>query len=287
MRVILYVIFGTVFLTLFMSNKTSYAQTAEVSTTLVEYYFEHDLRPTEKDIKKVDRLVARLEKIHLKKKSDLSFLKALFYKTHGRLLKRYDRLASMNETIESGDYGCLSGTIIYALLLEHFNYDYEIIELPNHVFLKVNLDDQSIYLESTLPANGFITNQHNILSAHPNDLKSTNWLQVISQQPGEIDQFASFKIIGLTELKALQNFNESVRLYQLKDYRESILHAIQAYDQYATEKNQILMQLVVNKVMINRELEKIEKKQLMDIYQAYIIKHALNMNAGITPSAKF
>ena len=77
----------------------------------------------------------------------VEFLRTIFYKTHNKLLLNYDKLASLDQTIEKGTYGCLTGTMLYALILDHFKIAYEIIELPNHVFLQIRavLDNEEVF----------------------------------------------------------------------------------------------------------------------------------------------
>ena len=51
--------------------------------------------------------IAYLESLQSRKKSDKAFLKSIFYKTQRRILKNYDISATVDETLQSGKYGCL------------------------------------------------------------------------------------------------------------------------------------------------------------------------------------
>ena len=242
----------------------------QLKSNITQFLFDHDNQISNKDYNRFDRLVSKLERKRERGNEDITFLRSLFYKTHHRMLFKYNSLASVDETISSGSYGCLSGTVLYALLLEYFDFNFEIIELPNHVFIKVNLEDQVVYLESTLPKEGFITSESKILMTNGDEMTTNvNWFQTIasSQAPRQIHESTPYKTIGLQELLALQHFNESVKMYNEKSYIESINHAVEAFFKYPTEKNRMLMQLVINKIRNHQNLKSDEKNQLLEVYK--------------------
>ena len=195
-------------------------------------------------------LIEQLERKQSKQKNQLKFLRTIFYKTHNKLLLNYDKLASLDQTIEKGTYGCLTGTMLYALILDHFKIAYEIIELPNHVFLQIKLDDKIVLFESTMPIDGFIIADHKIeerinTKMIPSEIPLTtigqknhaNWMN----EP-------YIKKISLKELNALQYFNESIKKYLEKQYMQSIDHSVEAYSMYPNARNKMLMQLILNKI---------------------------------------
>jgi len=288
MKGIKYIQRVSLLITIMVFSCTLHAQNSVLNEQLSTYYFEHDETPQLKSFNRLDQLVNQLERKRRKQENDVQFLKSLFYRTHHKILRKYSKLASMNEMIEKGSYGCLTGTILYALLLDHFQFNYEVIELPNHVFLKVKLNDQNVFFESTLANEGFITNQDHIALNEANvSTKNTNWLQVISEKTEGMNHNEPFKIIGLRELSALQHFNESVLLYKNKSYVESITHAIEAYYLYPTEKNEMLMQLVLNKILTDQHLQGKEKEALVEQYKT--IRSSVqqqSFHAALTPASK-
>lgn len=241
-----------------------FGQSSTIKHQLATFYFEHNQRPTATDFRSIEKLIFRLEKKRAKRSDNIRFLKTLFYKTHSKILKEYNNMASMNETLEDGTYGCLTGTIVYALLLDHFDYDYDIVELPNHVFLKVKLDNEDVFFESTLANEGFIRNNDffKFQQATPSN-RNVNWLQVISEASNGNIGNKPFNIIGLQELSALQHFNESVKLYKKNAFQESVMHAVEAYHLYPTEKNEMLMRLVLNRILANHDLDRDFKRDLV------------------------
>ncbi|HEY9117061.1 MAG TPA: hypothetical protein VIN11_04495, partial [Roseivirga sp.] len=150
--------FSTISLSFCLGQEVNCKLTNEKPTLnidLVRFISTTNLEDQSQLIQNFDQTIAQLEKIKSRKRTDYAFLKAVFYKTHSSVLKDYDRLATMDQTLTDGKFGCLTGTAIYALILEHFGYEYDIIELPNHVFIHMTVDGNSYVYESTLPMNGF------------------------------------------------------------------------------------------------------------------------------------
>ncbi len=233
---------------------TSYAQENNIQlnpySELDSYLVHEDSRSNPIDKSRYSKLIHRLERKRNRQSNDFEFLKSVFYKTHDKLLLKYNKLASLDETLEDGLYGCLTGTISYALILDHFEIDYEILELPNHVFLQVKLGDKVVYFESTMPRDGFIVASKEVQERiHQNTSSSEIPLTTIGNEFSQNwEEHIYIKKIGLNELNALQHFNESIKHYTNDKYSESIEHAVQAYSMYPNDRNKMLMQLVLNKV---------------------------------------
>jgi len=247
---------------------TIYAQSeASFKDQISAFYFSQEAFETT-DHNRLDQLIKKLESKRTKQTDDLQFLKTIFHKTHKRMLLRYNSLASTNETIKNGQYGCLSGTVLYAIILEHFGYTYDILEVPNHVFLRVHLVDDIYYLESTIPNDGLFTNKdlHNLRYASFSP-EEPNTLSVVSQQGISQTNEKQFKIIGYQELKGLQHFNESVRRFKEGDFDQSIAHAIQAYTDYPNVKNEKLLHLIVSKILKVEDLSAQKRMELLSLYK--------------------
>ncbi len=241
---------------------------------ILALYIDSSNQNNENINNKVDKLIAKLEKAKTRRKSDYSFLRALFYKTHNSILKDYDRLASMGETLEKGSFGCVTGTAIYALLLEHFGYEYKVIELPNHVFIHLELDNASYIFESTLAFDGFrrsnealdkILKQRWINNRRITSLETVGgWYDEFKVLPG------NYTKISITELAGLQYFNESVIKYLEKDYPYALELAMKGYELYESERHEKLMQLIIHKILKNKELKVQTKEGFVNRYVQFV-----------------
>lgn len=225
-------------------------------------------------IQKLERLIYKLEKSRKRKKTDYAFLRSIFYKTHTSLLHEYERLATMDETLKTGKFGCLTGTAIYAIILEHFGYKYRIIELPNHVFIHLSLEDTSYVFESTLQFGGFMRT-----TAEMDKLLKQPWvshrnitkLSTVGEWFTDFQMVSgNYKVIDLKALAGLQYFNEAAKLYQIKNYVEAMDLAFEAYQLYPSERNDKLMQLIINKILKYDTIGQDIKIQYLDQYVSSI-----------------
>ncbi|WP_422008259.1 hypothetical protein [Roseivirga pacifica] len=229
----------------------------------------------------IEELITRLEKVRSRRSSDLAFLKAVFYKTHQRLLVKYDRLACMDETLASGKYGCLTGTALYSIILEHFGFEHQIMELPNHVYLQVMVGEKVVIFESTQPKEGFITEGYEVterIEQYLTDARKSVLHRTIGDglEDGEKLQTSLSKPIGNQQLAALQYFNESVKNYNNSSFGEAADYAMSAYELYPNRKNEMLMQLVINKIMNQKKLKDELKNTYLNKYIQFIQKTKLS-----------
>ncbi len=203
--------------------------------------------------KKYDQIIKQLERIRIRKKNDATFLRSIFYRVHKKSLVDYSKMATMDETLKTGAFGCLTGTALYALILDHFGFKYDIIELTNHVYVRVVVDNRLMVMESTLPEEGLINLSRELrASAEHDGLDPRNIGTLTTVGDGSVDEWNlvnGFNKITLGELSGLQYFNESVRLYTEKKYITAMDMINEAYARYPSQRNEKLMQLVINKIL--------------------------------------
>lgn len=202
---------------------------------------------------KFDQIISKLERIRSRKGSDAMFLRSIFYRVHKNSLVDYRKMATMDETLKTGKFGCLTGTALYALILDHFGYKYDIIELTNHVYVQVVVGGRLMVMESTLPEEGLINLSREITANMEHDgLDPRNIETLTTVGGGSVEEWNlvnGYNKITLRELSGLQYFNESVRLYTEKDYITAMEMINEAYARYPSNRNEKLMQLVINKIL--------------------------------------
>jgi hypothetical protein len=152
--------------------------------------------------------------------NDKVFLEHLFYKIHRVYLKKYKPYQSFEKLFEKGEYGCLTGTALYALILEELGYQTEIRETNYHVFLLVKAGNERFLIESTDPLNGFLADEK-LISKRLKTIDSENKLS----EKGERYEFACKinRTIRLKELIGLQYYNVATQYYN-RGYLELAIH---------------------------------------------------------------
>lgn len=198
--------------------------------------------------KQWNKLVKKLER-----KSDTNaeyFIEYLFYKTHQKLLKEYNKGTTFTNLLESGSYDCVSGSITYSILLKYFDIEHSIIETDYHVFIVAEVNDKEVIFETTDPRNGLVTNSKEVKEFKADFLPKLNSDQLNQNESigslmyGQPNSKTIYKEISLRELSALQYFNQGLIAMQNKDYKLASRRLQQALNLYNSERIHMLFEIV-------------------------------------------
>ncbi len=203
-------------------------------------------------------------------RDDRAFLEHVFIKTHQKFLKDYEQYASFSELFDGGKYNCLTGTTAYALLLDHFDIEYSVIETNYHIFLTASTNNGQVLIEATDPSNGFITDQRKIQKR----IKTyrENEIQTSAKKLYQYS-FDLYNEVDLNELAGLLYYNHAVENFNRHKYQSAIDQldlAFALYDSPRIEELSRVIQLAVvessldngSKEVCVRKLQAIRKKRL-------------------------
>lgn len=222
--------------------------------------------------------LAKLEITRKRKKTDLDFLRSVFFKTHRKYLRHYDASAIFKETMTTGTYGCLTGTALYSIILSHFGYENEIIELASHVYLKVRLNDRVILIESTLPGTGFLESVSAIAKAteqYQNNSRKLNSIDAIAGINEGNEKGAFERSISLKQLSGLQYYNMAIYNIKEESLERAFANAMESIDLYPSKRTEQLMEIVINKILQSKNLTKDLKSGILNTYVTQIRKKKL------------
>jgi len=204
-------------------------------------------------------------------KNEKQFLSFLFRKTHQRLLLSFKEYASFGDLLDKGEYNCLTGTMLYALLLDHFGFKYTIIETNYHIFLIAQTASGNILIEATDPANGFVDEASEItkrISSYRENLIQQNH----SAKYYYHFTFELYNTVTLDEMMGLLYYNRSVKAFNEKQLGDAVQNLDKAFALYQSpridEFSKILLLSVSEsdlrdevKVSYVRKLQQIRKKK--------------------------
>ena len=218
----------------------------------------------------IERHLLKLEKVRKRQSNDFNFLQNVFFKTHHRFLKRYSPSATFQELFDTGTYGCLSGSALYAIILDHFGFRYTIRELPNHVYLRIHLGDQLVVFESTDPINGFIKNKKQIdelTKRYEDRSRDLHTLFSVEAKTGNVikDGYIN-EDISLSQLAGLQYYNMSIYRYKAKDHLSALDCISTAISFYRSQRTEVLMRLVISAILRNELISKEQKEKYLSHY---------------------
>jgi hypothetical protein len=151
------------------------------------------------------------------------FLRHVFAKTHQRYLKTYSNYAAFDELSKTGNYNCLTGTALYALLLTHLGYDFKIIETNYHIFLVVNTAEGKVLFEATDPVKGFIANGAAI-EKRINRYKQDQFVQKESGKNYYLYSFKLFNEVSLDEMLGLLYYNEAIEAFNNHELPKAVMN---------------------------------------------------------------
>ena len=162
-------------------------------------------------------------------------LRRLFFAVQETFLKEYVLYSSFFQTIDSGKFDCLTGSVLYAVFLEeikqkgNFNYSYQIVQMPTHVFVKIELSDKSeIIFESTNFEKGFIATPKGVEfylqeQAKKNQEETQNETIVLLEDK-KLNNF-----VTLETAPALLYFNQGVLFFNQRKFGKSLEMAQNAF----------------------------------------------------------
>ncbi len=164
-------------------------------------------------------------------KSNFKFCRTLFQKTRQEFLHRYSQYASFRETLHTGTYNCLTGTALYALLLDHFDIPYTIIETNYHIFLLASTAEGPVLFEATDPIYGFVTDPQKI------ERRIQEYKTNVTETPADGKEYyryeaSLYRQVDLNQLQGLLHYNVSIEAYNKQDFPSAIHHLDKAFDLY-------------------------------------------------------
>ena len=201
------------------------------------------------------------------------FLEFIFNKTHQKFLKNFSEYASFPEMLDNGNYNCLTGTALYALLLDHFDVPYKIIETNYHIFLLAQTDKGSVLFETTDPANGFVTNsdaiKERIARYRQNSIQTA-----ASSKTYYRYNFDLYKEVNLDEVTGLLYYNLSIVAFNAKDINLAIDHLGKALELYQSPRIEEFSKIILLTVL-EGNLDPSEKERCLENIRALRNKHQL------------
>ena len=197
-----------------------FANTKPANTSPIYSFLQTDEASTA-DLKEYEFFLTQLEKKKSQYAKEKDFLRHLFIKTHQKFLKEYQTESSFGEIFNTGKYNCLTGTALYALLLDHFHLNYTIIEVNYHIFIVVKIDGEELLIEATDPKEGFIEDSKKVAD----QLKKYQNTSRLADDEGTVKYEFSFNLwnaVSLEELAGLLYFNKAVHAYNSQNIAQAV-----------------------------------------------------------------
>lgn len=195
---------------------------------------------------KLNNYLKELRGKQAKQQNEKKFLEYLFFKTHKVFLKKYDKYTDFAQMLSTGNYDCLSGSLLYAYLLDRLGYEYQINETLYHVYVTVQTSQEQYLFESTDPLHGFVCNKKEIatrVAFYINGQSTSSTFEGISSNEYQFQSEAVAEI-GLKEAGALQFYNQAIVDYNNKDLAQAYLKIEKALLYYRSPRIEEMLAVV-------------------------------------------
>ncbi len=222
-----------------------------------------------------------IEKLAAKKKTsknEIQFLRYLFSRTHEQYLKHFKTNATFGSLFENGSYNCLTGTILYSIILKQFGIDHQVIETNYHIFILAQTNKGEVLIETTDPHEGFVTSSDKITSRidhyRTQGVQSTDPTLSYYQY-----SFALYNEVSQNELIGLLYYNLAIDSFNEQALQKAVRYLGRAIERYASprieEFSEILL-LAVHESNLKEKDKILCKKELQTIrYKAMVVMAGL------------
>ena len=237
------------------------------STAKLEYYLNRYSQTDNKaaSSQQVLKFVGKLESKRSSFKREKDFLEYLFFKTHHQFLRHFAEYPSFGDMLNTGTYNCLTGTALYALLLDHFGVDYRIIETNYHIFLMAETAQGEILFETTDPTNGFVCDasaiERRIATYRQNSVLAAN-----SSKTYYHYDFDLFSGVNLDQVVGLLHYNLSIAAFNEQQLAASAIALARAIELYQSPRIEAFSKLILMAILTSDLDQSTKERYLRIIY---------------------
>jgi hypothetical protein len=213
---------------------------------------DHDLQEfasagtssTEK-LDKPRKFIDYLSKQRIRFSNDVDYLNFVFQRTHQKYLKHFATSTEFSELFSNGNYNCLTATSLFTIILEHLNYDVNIVETNYHVFLLVDLPDQRVLIETTDRLSGFVADPEKI-AARMASYRNTQSITASRHQTlSYAYKISVYNSIHKQQLLGLIYYNLAVDAYNNRDLAKATDRLVSSYQLYPSKRLDEFTQVVL------------------------------------------
>ncbi len=239
----------TIWLMLWLIPKLT-AQDEEVKavkcTHFTSFFADSEMELSTENIEKLRQKVVNFIALQKEKqaqvRSELRFLRQLDRKIHTEFLKNYKHFSSFTQMLQSGNFDCLSGVILYALVLDSLGYNYTVYQTNIHVYLMIRTEKRAILIETTDPIYGFVDNEYYIQERKKIYEKMVENIE--NQRNYYVPEPLLHQTTTIQELCALQYYNQAAKYYNQHNLEKASYFLAQSERIYSSKRTDALRQLI-------------------------------------------
>lgn len=239
MKHFIYLFIGLLLLPVLGRSQDSVYLSQESLALRLHFYHacDHELDPRHflKRDARLQSFLEREQQRYSKSKNKEYYLYRLFYKVHNRFLVSYQEMTHFHELLDRGQYDCLTGTILFGIILDELGIDYYVRESKYHMYLLVAAEGKDYIFEVTDPFNGFVADPVEIAR------REDQFKEYDPTKPDTNEAFYEFKTrvfnqVGMPQLKGLYYYNLAVESFNLRQFHNSNFYMQQGLEYYRSNR---------------------------------------------------
>lgn len=195
--------------------------------------------------------------------NELKQVKTIYKEVHKRFFKVYKLQNSFSDIFERGEYNCVSGSAMYAMVFQKMGIPYQILEAPQHVFLMAYPNSHKVFIETTSPQNGYLKFNEAYMERFINYMVKTKLIsqdELTNSTAAELFNKYYFDKNGMNiiQLAAIQYANYAVYFLENNDYRQALPNIQKAYYLSPNERHKYVLRTVLEYLVSNNNYKDIK-----------------------------
>lgn len=187
---------------------------------------------------------------------DVKKVKTIYKLVHKRFLNVYKLQNSFTNIFETGEYNCVSGSALYAIIFHLMDIPFQVVEAPQHVFLFAYPNSHRIAIETTMPQKGYFTFSDSYVQKFINYLHESKMIsneEFENTSPNQLFEKYYFETKGLSiqGLAAIQYANYAIYDLEENENEKALEEIKKAYFIHQSERTKYLLQSVLRLCITN------------------------------------
>jgi hypothetical protein len=187
-------------------------------------------------------------------------IKIIYKYVHKLFFDVYKLKNSFSDIFEKGEYNCVSGSAMYAIVFELMDIPYQIVEAPQHVFLFAYPNSHKIMIETTIPTNGYFTFTDSYVEKFINYMYESKLISKEEYESNSMNQlfntyYFATKGLSIKELAGIQYSNYASYYMDESEYGNALNEIKKAYFINPNERNKYFLQYILDYEISNRNYQ--------------------------------
>lgn len=161
-------------------------------------------------------------------------VKLIYSIVHNKFLKKYEEIEYFPAIFQTGNYNCVTASILYALIFEHLKIPFKAQVSLSHVYLVANPGKESVVIETTNPGfeqqvfNGVFKEQY---VDYLKSLKQISASELRNKSTAELfeEKFKQVRVAKFNNLAGFQYYNMGATQWENHNYTDAVSLFQKAY----------------------------------------------------------